>query len=222
MTKKKEKTPAAEKKGTAKVNAPKQKHGKRYQKAAKLIKKGSCYPLAKAVALAKKTSISRFVGNLEAHFVTSRVGTLGEAKLPYSSGKTKRVVIADDKVIAAIKAGKLDFDILIASPKMMPKLLPFARTLGPRGLMPNPKNGTLAEEPEKALEKFSQAGLILKTEKKAPILHSVVGKLSQPDKELIANLQSIIDTLHPNNIKKLVLAATMGPGIKVAINPKIK
>ncbi len=211
---KKETTPAAKK--------AKKSRGKRYREAAKLVKKDHYYPLKEAIALAKKTSISRFVGNLEAHFVVRQVGKLGEVKLPYAGGKKKRVVVADDKVIAAIKAGKLDFDILLASPKMMPKLLPFARVLGPRGLMPNPKNGTLVDNPEKAKEKFSQAGLLLKTEKKAPVLHLVVGKLDQPDKELLANLEAVINALGKNNIQKLVLAATMGPGIKVAVSSAAK
>ncbi len=200
----------------------KKNHGKHYRKAAKLVKKGRYYPLAEAVALVKKTSISHFVGNLEAHFVVRQVGKLGEVRLPFAGGKKKRVVIADDKVVAAIKAGKLDFDILLANPKMMPKLLPFARVLGPQGLMPNPKNGTLTPDPEKAKEKFNQAGLTLKTEKKAPVLHLIIGKLDQPDKELIANLEAIINTLGKNNIQKLVLTATMGPGIKVTVNQEAK
>ncbi len=198
---------------------PKKSHrksrSKRYREAQKLISKDKFYPLAEAIKLTKKTSVSRFTGNLEAHLIVNQKGEFGEVKLPYSTGKQKRVTIADEKVISAIKAGKIDFDVLIASPKMMPKLLPLARILGPKGLMPNPKNGTLTKDPEKAMAKFVKAGLRLRTEKKAPVLHLVLGKLDQNNKELTANVRAVARALNVTNIKKLILVATMGPAIKV-------
>jgi len=142
---------------------------------------------------------------------------LGELKLPYFKGKAKKVVIADDQVIEQIKAGKIDFDVLLASPKMMPKIVPFARILGPKGLMPNPKNGTLVKDPEKAVKRFQNQGIKVKTERKAPVVHLVLGKLDQPDKELVANVETLIKLLGPGQIKKMVLKATMGPGVKVKI-----
>ena len=218
MNKKKEVKEKEESVKKAPQKLHKKSRSKRYRDAKKLISKDKLYSFPEAIKLVKKTSLSRFVGNLEAHIIVAQKGDLGEAKLPYPTGKQKRVVIADSKIIESIKAGKIDFDVLIASPKIMLKLLPFARILGPKGLMPNPKNGTLAENPEEAAKKFLKAGLKLRTEKKAPVLHLVIGKLDQTDKKLMANLEAVINVLGKNNIKKLVLAATMGPGIKATIN----
>jgi len=191
--------------------------GKKYLAAKAKVDQNKLYPLAEAIKLVKETSISKFVGNLEAHLVVKQTGELGELKLPYFKGKAKRVVVADDQVIEQIKAGKIDFDVLLASPKMMPKIVPFARILGPKGLMPNPKNGTLVKDPEKAVKRFSQNTIKVKTERKAPVVHLVLGKLDQPDKELTANAKTLIKLLGAGQIKKMVLKATMGPGVKVKI-----
>jgi len=209
-----EKEPAQEEKKSKRK--PKVR-GKKYLAAKAKIDQNKLYPLTEAVKLVKKTSITKFVGSLEAHLVVKQVGELGELNLPYFKGKAKRVVVADDQVIEQIKAGKIDFDVLLASPKMMPKLLPFARILGPKGLMPNPKSGTLVKDPEKAVKQFSKNTIKVKTERKAPVLHLVLGKLDQPDKELIANVEALIKLLGPGQIKKMVLKATMGPGVKVKV-----
>ncbi|MCD6225869.1 50S ribosomal protein L1 [bacterium] len=192
---------------------------KRYLEAKAKVDRTKLYPLKEAVALVKKTSLSKFVGNLEAHLVVDSTGEIGEVQLPHFKGKEKKVVVADDKVIARIKEGKIDFDVLLASPKMMPKIVPLARVLGPKGLMPNPKNGTLVDNPQEAVKKFSQGGVIkIKTEKKAPVVHLVLGKLDQPDKELVANVEALIAAIGKQRIKKMTLCATMGPGVKVAVN----
>jgi large subunit ribosomal protein L1 len=99
----------------------------------------------------------------------------------------------------------------------MPKLLPFARILGPKGLMPNPKNGTLTDKPEEAIKKLSVAKTIIKTENKIPVIHIVVGKVSQPETELIANINELIKVIKAPLIKKMALCATMGPSVKVEI-----
>jgi large subunit ribosomal protein L1 len=99
----------------------------------------------------------------------------------------------------------------------MPKLLPFAKTLGPKGLMPNPKTGTLTDDPDTAVKRLSVAKLMIKTEKKAPVVHLVVGKVSQPVDELTANISELIKVVSANKIKKLALCATMGPCVKVEI-----
>lgn len=212
------KTEKAEEKEEAKsVKEPKQR-SKRYLKLKAKVDKQKLYPVQEAVALVKETSFSKFVGNLEAHLVVDKTGDVGEVSLPHFKGKEKKVVVVDDKVIAQIKSGKMDFDVLLASPKMMPKIVPFARVLGPKGLMPNPKNGTLVDNPEEALKKFSGGAMKIKTEKKAPVVHLVLGKLDQPDKELIANVAVLIKTIGKNRIKKMTLCATMGPGVKVAID----
>ena len=173
------------------------------------------YSLAEAVKLVKEVSLSKFAGSVEAHLITYKKGLTGEVKLPFFKGKTKRVAIADDQVIEKIKAGKIDFDVLLAAPAFMSKLVPFAKILGPRGLMPNPKNGTLVENPAAAAEKFASDAVSFKTEKDFPLIHTVFGKVSQKEEELEANLKALIAAIKPANIKKLVIKPTMGPGIKV-------
>ena len=119
--------------------------------------------------------------------------------------------------MAEIKEGKVNFDILIATPVTMPKLLQFARVLGPKGLMPNPKNGTLTDKPEEAVKKLSAAKTMVKTEKKAPVVHIIVGKVSQPTAEIEANIAELIKVIKTPKIKKLALCATMGPCVKLEI-----
>jgi len=191
---------------------------KAYLASKKKIKVDKYYTVAEAVALAKETHYAKFTGKLEAHIVTLHpTGTIGDITFPHLELGAKKVVIANEAIIASIKEGKIDFDILVATPAIMPKLLPFSRTLGPRGLMPNPKNGTLTDKPEEAVKKLSVAKIVLKTEKSAPVVHLVVGSLDQEVKELVANVEELIKVLNPTKIKKLVLASTMGPGIKVQV-----
>lgn len=192
--------------------------GKKYQKIVTQLEKGKKYPLKEAVVLLKKTSISRFDGKAEAHLVVKKVGLAAKINFPYPTGKQKRIAIADDpEVVEKIKKGQIDFDVLLANPKTMPALLPYAKTLGPLGLMPNPKNGTLVENPKKAAEEMGKGAAIVRTEKKAPLIHLVFGQVSQPEKELEKNLRAVIDGVGKENVKKIVICATMGPGINVAV-----
>jgi large subunit ribosomal protein L1 len=191
--------------------------GSKYQKAKKLIDINKYYPLKEAISLVKKASFSKFEGKIEAHVNTFDIGTIGEITFPHLETASKKIVILTDKILEEIKDNKINFDILIATPSTMPKLLPLAKILGPKGLMPNPKNGTLTDKPEDALKKLSVAKTIIKTEKKAPVIHTIVGKTSQDDKELIANVEELIKIVKPTKIKKLCLCATMGPSAKVEI-----
>jgi len=216
-TKKKEtkKTPAVEEKSTKTVI--KTSHGKKYLEARKKYDINKLYPLKEAVTLVKSTSISKFDGKVEAHVLLLETSVLGDINFPHLEAASKKVVVLNDAILAEIKDGKTNFDVLIATPVTMPKLLPFARILGPRGLMPNPKNGTLTDKPEEAVKKLSVAKTTLKCEKSAPVLHQVVGKVSQDEKELLANIEELIKVIKAPKIKKLVLCATMGPGIKVEV-----
>jgi len=193
------------------------KHGKKYLEARKKYDINKLYPLKEAVALVKSTSISKFDGKVEAHVLLFETGTPGEITFPFLKAAAKKIAILNDAILAEIKDGKINFDVLVATSATMPKLLPFARVLGPRGLMPNPKNGTLTDNPEVALKKLSVAKTTLKCEKSAPVLHQVVGQVSQPENELIANVEELIKVVKVPKIKKLVLCATMGPGIKVEV-----
>ena len=191
--------------------------GKKYQTVKKKVDVNKYYPLTEAIKLVQQTSFSKFEGKIEAHVTTYDVGNIGEITFPHLETASKKIVVLNDTILAEIKDGQVNFDILIATPATMPKLLPFARVLGPKGLMPNPKNGTLTDDPETSVKRLSVAKTIVKTEKKAPIVHIVVGKVSQDEKELAANVEELIKVVKSNKIKKLALCATMGPCVKVEI-----
>ena len=191
--------------------------GKKYFAARKKVDPDKLYSLSDAIKLVKETSISSFDGKIEAHVTVLDIGAPGEIVFPHLEASSKKIVVLNDAILAEIKDGKIDFDILIATPATMPKLLPFARTLGPKGLMPNPKSGTLTDKPEDAVKKLSVAKTMIKTEKKAPVVHIIVGKVSQAQKELEANVAELIRVIKPVKIKKLALCATMGPSVKILV-----
>ena len=193
------------------------KRSKKYLAAKAKVDVNKYYPLQEAIKLVKDTSLSKFEGKVEAHVTIFDIGNVGEINFPHLETSSKKVVILNDTILAEIKDGKINFDILIATPVTMPKLLPLAKTLGPKGLMPNPKNGTLTDKPEESLKRLSVAKTVLKTEKKAPVLHVIVGKLSQKDEEIIDNIKELVKTIKANKIKKMALCATMGPSVKVII-----
>ena len=192
--------------------------GKKYQKFQAMVKIGKEYSLKEAIKLLKKTSISKFTGIAEAHIIVSKVGLTAKVKFPYDIGKKRIVAIADEKkTFEKIQKGEIDFDVLLASPKMMPKLVPYAKSLGPRGLMPNPKNKTVVINPKKAAKEMELLGLGIRTEKKAPLIHTVFGRIDQENRKLEENLRVLINKVGKENIRKLVICATMGPGIKVKV-----
>ncbi len=196
---------------------PKSMHrqrGKKYQEVKKLVDKTKKYTLEEAIKLARKISYANFDASLELHINTTKTGKIAEVDLPHGTGKTKRIVIVNDQVLKNIEKGKLDFDILITHPQYMPKLAQFARVLGPKGLMPNPKNGTITTDPEKLKTKLEKGThLIIKTEPKAPIIHLTVGKLSLSDKQLQENIITILKVLKPTEVKSIYLSPTMGPSV---------
>ncbi|MBI3443758.1 hypothetical protein HY008_03730, partial [Candidatus Woesebacteria bacterium] len=182
------------------------------------IDKTKLYALPEAIKLVKETSYSKFDGAVELHLVIKKAGTSANVSLPHSAGKQKKVEVASEETVKKLSEGKIDFDVLLATAEMMPKLVPFARVLGPRGLMPNPKNGTLIKNAKEA-GKFSGNSLTLKAEKEAPLIHMVIGRVSQEDRELIENAEAIIGVFGKD--KQLVRAyakATMGPSVKLAIS----
>jgi large subunit ribosomal protein L1 len=189
-----------------------------YKTAKSQVNADKTYPLTDALALLKKVSLTKFDPTVELH-ITLKGGTFNQTvELPYSTGKTRRIAVADDATIAKIETGKIDFDVLLSSPAQMPKLVKLAKILGPKGLLPNPKNGTVVADPEAAAK--SMAGSIsigLKTEKSAPLIHTIVGKLSQTESELIKNTETILDALPAANIRKVVIKSTMSPAIKLVV-----
>lgn len=212
------------KKGVKKKKEAKAKvRSKRYQEAMKMVEKNKLYPLKDAISLVKQTSLTKFDGTIELH-VNLNPLTLGEKKdfrtgvsLPHGTGKEVKVVIADDKVIDEITAGKINFDVLVAHPSMMPKLAKVARILGPKGLMPNPKTGTVTPDPEKRAKELSSGQVNIKTEPGNPIIHMPVGKVSFADKDVAENITAVL-TAVGNKVAKVSITATMGPGVKVSLN----
>jgi len=204
-------------KGKPTLPKPKKIRGKKYQSAKKIVDQTKTYPLSEAIKLAKKSSYSKFGGSIEAHFNVGKKGLAGEVQLPFLKGKEKKVAVFNAETLAKIKDGKIDFDILLAIPADMPQLVPFAKILGPKGLMPNPKNGTIVSDPEKAKEKFSKPAFSFKTEADFPLIHTLIGKFDQKDEELAANFKALVKAIGAPNIQKATIKSSMGPGIKVNI-----
>ena len=191
---------------------------KSYQTSSKLIEKDKKYTVLEALSLIEKLKRAKFDETVELHINATRTGVLGTTTLPHGTGKQIRVAIADDDLIAQIEKGKIDFDILLASPDMMPKLAKVARVLGPKGLMPNPKNGTVSQNPKEAAKKFEGGQLTIKTEAKFPIAHIAVGKVSFGDKKLQENIEEVLVTVKPQNIQSAIIKSTMSPAIRLNIS----
>lgn len=184
----------------------------------KMVSKSQTYPLDKAVNLLTQFKTSKFDESVELHVNVREQGTSGSLALPHGSGKTLRIKVADDAILAEIESGKIDFDVLIATPDMMPRLAKVARVLGPRGLMPNPKNGTVTTNPDEAVKKLSGGEMRFKTEPKAPVIHLMIGKVSFGEAKILDNVKTTIDAIGTSKIKSAVLSSTMSPGIRLALS----
>lgn len=221
-------------KPTSKIQHPSSKkiRSKKYQEATKDLDKSKTYPVAEAIELTKIVSFSKFTGTLEAHINTVQAGLRGLVSLPFASGKKLRMLVftssassgikpengitlGNDSIIEDINKGKVNYDLVITTPEWMPKLAKAARILGPKGLMPNPKNNTITDDPKKAVALFQAGKTEYKTESKAAVIHLGLGKLSQPTEELSANINTLVQTLGKSKIKKFCLSPTMGPSIKL-------
>ncbi len=209
--------------------------GKRFVNAQKEIDSAKTYSAEEAIELAKKTSTTKFVGNIEAH---AKLGidpkktdqtVRATVTFPHATGKTKRVAIfkgaEGEELIKKIKeTEKIDFDIAIADPSIMPKLATIAKILGPRGLMPNPKTGTVAPDVEKAAKEFASGKTEFKNDESGNV-HMALGKSNLDSKDLLENFKSFMEALQaakPVGLKKeyissVTIHSTMGPGIKVKI-----
>lgn len=179
--------------------------------------KKTLYPIPAGIEMLRKFKKSNFDETVELHINTREKDVSGQVALPHGTGKKLRIAVASDDLIAEIEKGKIDFDILVAEPQMMPKLAKVARILGPRGLMPNPKNGTISDKPESLVEKFSAGQISYKTEPQAPIIHMSVGKLSFEDGKLADNIKTVLSSIGADKIANITLKSTMSPGIKLAV-----
>ncbi len=189
----------------------------RHKKNGSMVNKKSEYKLADALDTLKKFKASKFDETVELHLNVTEQGINGQVALPHGTGKKLRIKIADEALIEEISRGHIDFDILVARPEMMPKLAKGARILGPRGLMPNPKAGTVTPKPEEVIEKLSAGQVNFKTEAQSPIIHMSVGKVSFSDENLSDNIKTAIDAIGISKIKSATLKSTMSPGIKIRV-----
>lgn len=208
------KSKAKKKKSKAKIRS------KKYQEAKVQIEPKERYELDKAIELVKKTSTTKFDGNIELHVrLLAKSGkpeqVRGLIKYPFSTGKKVSVVILDEKMIDEIaSSGKADFDIALATPALMSKVAKLAKILGPKGKMPNPKAGTITADPEKTKAELEGGQTEYKTDSYG-IIHQVIGKVSAKTEELEENFKTIMAVLPTEKIKSINLCATMGPSVKV-------
>ena len=223
------------------------KHGKKYTEAAKLVDRTAVYEPGDAIALVKKTSVAKFDETVEVHIRTGCDGRHAEQQirgavvLPNGTGKTVKVLVfaKGDKINEAEAAGAdyvggeelipkiqhegwLDFDVVVATPDMMGVVGRLGKILGPKGLMPNPKAGTVTMDVTKAVKDI-KAGKIEYRLDKTNIIHVPIGKVSFTDEALQENFNALMDAIikaRPSAVKgqflrSVTLASTMGPGVKL-------
>ena len=220
--------------------------GKKYIKVTKNLDRNKSYTVEQAVAEAKKTSYSKFTGTLEVHFDikmpkdTDPKSIKGAVALPHSSGsKSVKVAVfatpdmdktaseagADfvglDNLIKDVKAGKINFDVAIATPSVMPKIAVLGKELGPKGLMPNPKNGTVTDDIEKAVSEYKKGKQTFACDTSG-VIHMSAGKLDMEDSKLIENVHACVSALeevlgkgYTQAVERMHLASTMGPSFKI-------
>jgi len=192
---------------------------KKYKAVRSKIDRTKAYDPFAAIELVKKLSYSKFDGTISVDLTVREIGLSKEIAFPHSTGKKRVIEIASEETLVKIEAGQIDFDVLLATPQMMGKLTKFARVLGPKGLMPNPKNGTLTTNPEQRATELQGGTQIFKTEKKAPVIHATIGKTTMDTQELVENLKVLLAAFK-TRILKVTVSATMGPGVKVEFEEK--
>lgn len=203
---------------------------KKYQQVSKDLDRSKSYLLSEAIDLVKTLNYAKFNSTLEAHINTTTRGVRGLVSLPFASGKKLTIlafgqekelegaILGNDETIEQISKGKINFDLIVTTPQWMPKLACVAKVLGPKGLMPNPKNGTITDDLKKAVESFQGGKTEFKTEPKAEIIHLGLGKLDQPSEQLSANVKTLLQTIGKTRVKKVSLAPTMGPSVRVDLS----
>lgn len=222
------------------------KKGKKYLDAAKKVDRTAYYAVEEAISLAKETSVANFDASVEVAFrlgIDTRKNDQqirGAVVLPHGTGKTQRVLVfakgekaaeaetagadyvGESEYANKIQQGWFDFDVVVATPDMMGEVGKLGRVLGPKGLMPNPKTGTVTMDVKKAVEEI-KAGKVEYRAEKAGIVHASIGKVSFSTEDLVDNFNTIQDVLakaKPSSakgtyFKSVAVSTTMGPGVKV-------
>jgi large subunit ribosomal protein L1 len=240
------KKPATDKKAKNKLSAEERKYSRKYREAVALVDKTKEYSVEDAIALVKQTSTTKFDSSIEIHIKlnvdpqNSEQQVRGSLVLPAGTGKSKKIcaIVSPDKekdakdagadfvggedLIAKIEKGWLDFEVVVATPDMMPKLGKIGKTLGTKGLMPNPKVGTVTANIKGVVSDIKK-GMVEYRVDKTGIMHLIIGKVSFSDKDLVDNYNTLLETIirvKPSGvkgtyIKGISVASTMGPGIKV-------
>jgi len=193
---------------------------KKYLAAHALIDQNKIYEIDGAIAKVLETTVVKFDPTVEIHASLAISPVRGAIILPAGTPKEKRVAIADEKtadeIIAKVKAGKIDFDILLATPSAMPKLVSAAKVLGPRGLMPSPKSGTVVEDAVAAAQEIKSGKVQYKQDDQKNI-HLAIAKASWGTEKIKDNLQAFLKILPKNKVSALYLTSTMGPSVKLEI-----
>jgi large subunit ribosomal protein L1 len=222
------------------------KHGKKYLEAAKKVDSKKMYSVAEAIKLVKETSYAGFDASVEVSYNLSvdpkqaDQQIRGSIVLPNGTGKTQKVIVfaegaqaeaakaagadevGSDDLVEKVQNGYLDFDVVVATPTMMAKVGRLGRVLGPKGLMPNPKTGTVTMDIEKAVKNVKAGQVEYRVDRQAAI-HAAIGKVSFTDEQLVENFNALRDVIlraRPSAakgqyIKSVAVAATFGPGIKL-------
>ena len=224
---------------------------KKYRQAAEKFDRDTIYPAADAVRLAKETAVTKYDSTVEVAF---RLGVdprkadqmvRGTVNLPHGTGKTARVlvfaggeraeearaagadIVGADELIAEVEKGRLDFDAVVATPDLMGKVGRLGKVLGPRGLMPNPKVGTVTTDVAKAVTDIKGGKIEFRVDKHSN-LHFIIGKASFPETALLENFLAALDEVQRAKpasskgryIRKAVVSTTMGPGIQIDVTAR--
>lgn len=226
-------------------------HGKKYRAAVEKVEEGKVYSIAEAIVFLQANKVAKFDESVEMHIrlginvKKSEENVRGTVVLPHGTGRTQKVavvtstkadeakkagatLVGGEELVADIKAGKInpgsDFDLVLATPEMMPKLAQVAKILGPKGMMPSPKNETVTQKIGETVEMLQKGKKASYKNDDTGNLHQVVGKLSFEAKALEENIATLLDSVakgKPDGLKgkfmpTITLTSTMGPGLRIA------
>lgn len=229
-------TPSAKKAQakTSKGKTSKHHQGANYQKALKAIDATKAYSAKEAYKLLEETSFTKFDPTVEIHINVSEKNLRGKVSFPHPIGPkkekrflvfakfksdSKNVISGSAETVKEIEEGRLkpvrDFDVVIASAEFMPQLVKIAKVLGPAGMMPNPKNGTITSNPQSLIEGKDSDAYEFRSDPLAPVIHAKLGKLSAKEAAINENLKALILAIGTSKIKRVILTTSMGPGIQL-------